>query len=294
MSNALSIGWFGPANEQWEWILSHFGDVVLLRKQDTHDWFASRTEKTSSRSALLIASDSRFDEYVEFAKDWERDCQPNLTNANVVPMGVVLGEDWCGHRRTNPLPELWNCFYWYELYDRLLPWLAGHQEPVESSSLVGATSSHSKRKVGPRVQRCIDDAKSLEIRNEGCLQMLDQGETALVVTESATIRQLWFDAFGRLGLPVVATSPSRLDLWIHPTIIVLDLDALPLASATEHLEFRLEIVVDLAKRFPSASLVVTDPFPRWEKWKVHLDAGANILIPKPFQFLGALNTLLRK
>ena len=294
MSDSIAIGWFGPTHDHWDWILGHFRDVTVLADRDVEDWVflhsqSSGSDRTMPTHALLVALESRFEPAVDFVKRRDQPCS--------MPWCVLLGDDWVGHRRTFPLPETLPTFYWYELFDRMLPWLVNlsHAAPKESSTV--SSNSVGNRRVSPRVQRWIDTSLAMECRLRDSHSTANTIELALVVTETATTRQLWCDAFARYKIQCVATAPTHIELWAKPDVIVIDLESEPLAVRERHLAEdgggpRACLVRKVAQQFPDAIIVVADPFPRWDDWKTLKQWGADILVAKPFQFAGILDTIL--
>ena len=303
MNDSRTIGWFGPKHAQWDWILGHFRDVVLLTERNVAEWFQSRsqsnalsTNETESSSLLLIAIESRFDPALEWIKRLEQRAVPNDPPENKLPWAAVLGEDWVGHRRTHPLPETLQSFYWYELYDRLIPWIIGLSHSAVDSGSVDQSGNASKRRVSPRVQRIIDTSVSIGIRlkNEG--KHSKPIRMAMVVSETVTTRQLWCDALTSHEIQCLATTPDNVNLWTTPDFIVVDLESEPLeiqesrVAAGEECP-RATLVQKLSNQFPDATLLVADAFPQWETWSKLKQSGADILVAKPYQLSGVLDTL---
>ncbi len=301
MSDSIAIGWFGPTHDHWDWILGHFREVTLLTDQNVEDWVFLQSRAASSDTpgppqALLVAIESRFEPAVNFVKGLEQPVAPVGVKTCAIPWGVLLGDDWVGHRRTFPLPETMQTFYWYELYDRVLPWLVNltHDTPNESSTV--SSNPAGNRKVSPRVQRLIDTSLAVESRLTANKSTANPIELALVVTETTTTRQLWCDAFERYKIQCVATTPTQFELWAKPDVIVIDIESEPLAVRERHLEEnggpRACLVRKVAQQFPDAIVVVAEPFPRWEDWRILKQWGADIIVAKPFQLAGILDTIL--
>ena len=298
MSDSISIGWYGPSHDYCGWILSHFRDVTLLTDQNVEDWLAlqsKRSDHASHSSALLIAIDSRVEPEIGLIKQIEQNIAPADGKTRAVPTGIILGDDWVGHRRTNPLPETLLTYYWYELYDRLLPWLGDVSSTQVASNAMESNAAGGKRKVSPRVQRVIDASLAIESRL-GC--HTGAGQLALVVAETAATRQLWCETLARHEIQSVATTPQNLSLWTKPDFIVVDIESEPMVArkqyGTSENESPVERLVEkLANQFSDATLLVTDAFPRWENWVRLKRAGADILVAKPFQLTGVLDTLVR-
>ena len=298
MSGSITIGWFGPTNDHWEWILGHFRDVTLLTARNVEDWVllqsnALRSNKLA-RPALLVAIESRFDPAIDFLMGLEQTVAPTDNKTQTMPWCIMLGDDWVGHRRTYPLAESLQTFYWYELHDRLLPWLINASPAVSTESSTDSANAVGKRRASPRVQRLIDVSLSLDGKRNDCKSASNAIELALVVTETAATRQLWCEAFARYKIQCVATTPTFVDLWAKPDVIVIDIESEPLVVRQRQLDCGRTgcLVRKLAEQFPDSIIVVADPFPRWENWKILRESGADILVGKPFQLAGIRSSLM--
>jgi hypothetical protein len=298
MSDSISIGWYGPSNDYWGWILGHFRDVTLLTERNVADWLAfpsPASDHANRASALLIAIDSRAEPEIAFLQQFEPNVAPGSKGKRAIPTGVLLGDDWVGHRRTHPLPETLLTFYWYEWYDRVLPWLGDLSAAGPETHPLETNAAGSKRRVSPRVQRVIDASLAIESSLD---HQADPGQLALVVADTAATRQLWCETLARHKIQAVATTPQNLSLWVQPDFIVVDLESEPLDVRKRHEKSengnpKEELVERLASQFPNARLLVADAFPRWENWFNLKQAGADLLVSKPFQLTGILDTLAR-
>lgn len=294
MNKPLEIGWCGPTNECWEWILSHFQDSVVLRQQDIQPWIQRslsnpESEGHGSQPVLMLASEFRSDDVVALAKSLE----PSIAT---VPWCLLLGTDWAGHRRTSPLPEAWQIFYWYELYDRIMPWMMGLSEKGFVGSEQAETSaSTTKRKISPRVQRWIDGSLASARRKKklGSPGVNSATQMTLVVAETAETRQLWMESMARRKIACVATAPSQLDIWVQPDLIIIDIDESPLAcdSASSTSALKAQLIERFCGQFPDSLQIVTDSFPRWQRWHDLNASGADVVIAKPFNLDGLLDTV---
>ncbi|MCY2980822.1 MAG: hypothetical protein NTU79_19330 [Planctomycetota bacterium] len=309
MTTPISIGWFGPKVEAWEWILKHFEDLTILREQDIESWLSQRRVDSlgemNRRCALMLASDFRTDRIVELVRRLEQRGAPESSPMGFVPWCLLLGTDWSGHRRTQPLPETWHTFYWYELYDRLFPWLAGIANSDSGSKPPAIAPLAGNRKVSPRVQRWIDSALAMKNRRTVADRSSSESNSrpqsiqlALILAENADTRAVWTDGLSRRNIHCVCTVPTQLDIWVQPDIIIVDLDRPPLKVAARNgfgdkFDTALESTLDqLNRQFPKACRVVADPFPRWQTWERLYDSGADFLIGKPYCLDGILDSLL--
>ena len=301
MSDSISIGWFGPTHNQWDWILGHFRQVTLLTERNVEDWIASQSQAShlnpaNSTPVLIAAIESRFEPALDFVKSLDPSVAPNPTNAMSMPWCVLLGDDWVGHRRTYPLPETMQTFYWYEWYDRVFPWLVDQSHVRTSNPSNNPGASANLRKLSPRVQRLIDASLSMDNRLRCNKSNGNSIKMALVVTATATTRQLWCDALTRQAIQCVATTPENDELWANPDMLVVDIESEPWIvrerqQTGENECTRSSLVRRLASQFPKATMIVADAFPRWDTWKTLKDCGADLIVAKPFQLPGILDTL---
>ncbi len=301
MSDSISIGWFGPTHNQWDWILGHFHRVTLLTDRNVEDWITSQSQASHSNPAnsppvLIAAIESRFEPALEFVKSLDPSVAANPTKALSLPWCVLLGDDWVGHRRTYPLPETMPTFYWYEWYDRVFPWLLDQSQGGTSKPVTDPVASTNPRKLSPRVQRLIDASLSIDNRLRCNKSGGNSIKMAMIVTATATTRQLWCDALSRHEIQCIATTPENLELWANPDMLVVDIESEPWIvrerqQASENGCARGSLIRRLASQFPKATMIVADAFPRWDTWKTLKDCGADFIVAKPFQLPGILDTL---
>ncbi|MEQ1825792.1 MAG: hypothetical protein ABL921_07585 [Pirellula sp.] len=205
---------------------------------------------------------------------------------------MLLGDDWVGHRRTNPLPDEWPIYYWYELYDRILPWA---MELISTTSQRALQSNPSARKNNPRVQRWLDASQSIRGIARGTDKPFQLG---LVISETEATRDLWTQSLAGHGIRCVGATPLELYLWMDPDLIVVDLEAEPVALCMG-IQDRDDVlscgvtslVRQLKTQFPNAVQIVMNSFPRWQTWQSLQASGADIVLAKPAFFDGAMHTL---
>ncbi|XZE22452.1 hypothetical protein SH449x_002381 [Pirellulaceae bacterium SH449] len=289
------IGWVGPETKVWSWVLDHLPDVERISR-------VAQWQPDSERDLLLVAADSRV------SSEWEELesilATPNTKLSNESPSPkksrkksssakpavavktthaahavhsssawLLLGESWIGHRRTFPLPESLQSFYWYELFDRLLPALDLHEE--SGSDLLESPAGER----GLRVARWI--ALGERFRNREW-----KNNRVVVVADSTTTQQMWRetlqDQFGSvLGVDHCDFGRFR----FQPDTVLIDFDPPPsrhLNPACDAVSERITDALQAARdRFPDAMRVVASNFPRWNDWERWSESGADVLIPKP-------------
>ncbi len=277
------IGWVGPQNKYWAWILERLPAVEYL--SSCHDW---RPE--TSDDLLLVAIDSRvaseWDEISEVfqahggldssvAGQSKKSRKKISSTASILSSKIclLLGESWAGHRRTQPIPESFHSFYWYELFDRLLPSLDSGIEAMDLQSpergqriADGYRFRKSWLRLMYRINECCDCGFEFGSRN--------------VAREFR--RSLCFD----LGVDIEQLDRFR----FQPDMVLIDFEAGPSTAeqhASEHYGLRVhEVLRRVRHRFPDSMTVVANGFPRWDDWEQWSLAGADVLFPKPGCLLG--------
>ena len=172
------LAWCGSTDPAWRTLLEAIPEslapnIELLRCNDVSDWIAQC--EPAKNIQLLVGLEHRNDHHaLELLKQLAAPPTPKTTpqtasNAHrkkssttsrskpkpnqSLAIAAVLGEDWQGHRRTFPLPDSLETFYWYQWFDGVLPW-------IQSRDLLPANN----QQLSPRVGRIIDrseQAKSI-------------------------------------------------------------------------------------------------------------------------------------
>jgi hypothetical protein len=221
-------------------------------------------------------------------------------------LAVILGEAWTGHRRTFPLPEGIVPFYWYELFDRILPWLSSLTLPSPTGADTGDQGAHSSvlpRDMSRLSPRVIDWIQHAQVASEQSMPSVNRwsGNATtpfiLVVAESFATSQMWQSLLERWDVSFVLARPTELRMQATPDVVLVDLDIPPRASrASQNAELAglagerapawLPWTTRLRQRFPTAMLAFFDPFPRWGDWQSLQEQGVDALFPKPFSTFG--------
>lgn len=219
-------------------------------------------------------------------------------------IATVLGSDWQGHRRTCPLPDSVESFYWFQLCDRILPWVLYSNELRQQMPLQSQRLPQSKRGVAstlgsggnsksitasggtqPRVQRWLEVNRWYP---KALTQLANRNAIAWIVSDHREQRMAWQDTLVGYGIQTVASRPDDAQFWATPNFIVVDCvsrDAHPSGTVPDSLT---KFIVDARGMYPDAFLVFVDPFPAWRRWEWLLDLGVDALIPRPFDFAGIL------
>jgi CheY-like chemotaxis protein len=99
---------------------------------------------------------------------------------------------------------------------------------------------------------------------------------ALVVSKDSSIRRMWLEILPQQGFQAVAVS-QRMELP-EGSIDVVFYDQAESDSASD--------IAVLRKTFPEAKIVVCFGFPDWNQAKRCIEAGADVILGKPFQMEG--------
>lgn len=297
MNHPLVVGWYGPSDGPWEWIQSRFEQTVILDDRSLEDWLTTTPARSESRSKVLLVAMEYRSDATALAR-----IEPYLISAPAssslvtakgtkpIPMAIVLGNDWHGHRRTYPLPERMLSFYWYQWYDRIFPWLS----EISSRGLKARTATPKRKKAivsasdtNPwRVQWLME-------RSQWQASMLKgvglQGSIAWVLTDHADQRDLWHDACESVGMRVVASRISSDPPWIEPQLVVIDC-----VSRSEEPDKTIEgeaieaVIQSIRARHPKALLAFVTSFPTWECWSRWQTLGVDAILPRPAALQGFL------
>ena len=173
---------------------------------------------------------------------------------------LVLGEWWSGHRRTWPVAKDLVSAYWYQCHDLILPEiLSANRIAMESSSIAGM---------------------------------------ALVVSDDSSMRQMWLDLLPGLGFQAFAAfDTDRLPEGKADVVIFDQADASrssdldSLVDTNNALAVHSEKVAVLRRTYPQAKIVVCFDFPRWNRVRSCIEAGADIIVGKPFRLEGLWSIL---
>jgi hypothetical protein len=280
----MSVAWLGPTSGCWQWIIERLnGDHVFASESSAEAWVLE-----SDEHVLICAVESRCDPLpllnhlvaesdasatIDETKKKKRK-RASIRGSQIL---YVLGEAWPGHRRTQPLPESLATFYWYELYDRLLPSL--------NRDILSLENSIETR--GRRVERWLGYSQQIQPTPSGL---------ALVLCDSTTDADLWQDSLSSIVTSVVvADAAHACRLRLEADLVLIDFEETPRNRSNSQNPqgdrgSRLQRIVDqlawTRTRFPDAMTVVADSFPRWADWSRLDQGGADLLIPKPFNSFG--------
>ena len=224
-----------------------------------------RNHLTNAASPVFISSRYRSDNLVEVINS----LKSNLRDCEVY---CILGQWWVGHKRTLPLPLGNPVFYWYELYDSLLPEINRSQQPA----------------------RLLDFPTSSRAMSE----------SALICSNNPELRRMWGESLQHHGIHTVALIDLDAIPESHFNYILVDADSNHAANPsvdcdlvdcdlvdTQRLERLPQLVATLRRRYPKSVIATLMGFPEWQSSQAVLQSGANMIVGKPCRVAGLVSSL---
>jgi len=269
------ILWIGFVSDQDEvetemdWVRTSLAiqfDVQVALFKDSSDavsqvaHWSEQNHLANAASPVFISSRYRSDDLVEVIKSLK-------SNLPACKIYCILGQWWVGHKRTLPLPTGTPIFYWYELYDLLLPEMKKSQQ------------SASK----------LDSAASSRVMSE----------SALVCSNDPELRRMWGESLRHYGIHTVALIDFDAIPESQFDYILVDADSNQTASPsvdcdlvdTDRLERLPRLVATLRRRFPNSVIATLMGFPDWQSTQTVLKSGANFVAGKPCRVAGLVSSL---
>ncbi len=284
MNGAIQVEWFGPNTGCWTWVQDHFAHVHPVGTEELTAWSESpKAFSGSSPKVLIVALEHRSDDRLRAVTELME--SPAWLD-RPFPIACVLGTDWQGHRRTHPLPDRLEAFYWFQLADRILPWLLRNADRPEEGKRRPASRRNQvvesdQSRSNPRIQRLLEHASWSQQR----IQALEELHLlAWVITDNQGQRDLWFDILERAHVRPVACRIDAAPLWCQPEMIVIDC----VAREPDSVEKMQRRITALRNQYPEAFLTLVDPFPIWERWQTWIACGIDAVVPRPVQIEGLL------
>lgn len=329
MTSPHLLGWYGPTVAPWSGLLGHFRQVEPVPFDGLAGWF-ERTIQESPRPPVLLAvlehrSDPRWLQLQSQWSCWQADCR---TSGRVEPkVALILGGDWRGHRRTMPLPESMESAYWFQWYDRVVPWVAqamtapiqlvaSERDPPRKGAAKTARGKKASPADGPasspvasgsvvatRQQRILQETGWLRSRRESLGR---RNRLAWVITDCVSHQEVWIDSLQAAGVIGVAArwddTPPRMqpdlivfdtcshDAWSEQGASMSSLDIWPMIRCHESETTLAARVVQVRRQYPKAMLAVVEPFPDWHRWSAWKEQGVDVVLPRPCSMEGFLFT----
>jgi hypothetical protein len=329
MTSPHLLGWYGPTEAPWSSLLGHFRHVEPVALEGLAGWFERTTQESQRPPVLLAVLEHRSDpRWLQIQSQWESWQSDSRTRGWGEPkVALILGGDWQGHRRTMPLPEGVESAYWFQWYDRVMPWvaqamtapiqlLAKERDPSRKGAVktargkkasaadsVGLSPVGSGAAVATRQQRILSQTAWLRSRRE---HLGHQNRLAWVITDCVSHQEVWIDSLQAAGVRGVATrwddTPPRLqpdlivfdtsshDAWSEQGASMSSLDVWPMIRCHESETTLAASVAQVRRRYPTAMLAVVEPFPDWNRWLAWKEQGIDVVLPRPCSMEGFLFT----
>lgn len=214
-------------------------------------------------SVIFIASASRVD---AITGAMER----IVTSFPSVPVRLVLGEYWAGHRRTQPInldPKAASTAYWYQTHDLLIPTALDYIE----------REAEARERPGSE-PKTPDDSQLLPGRLR--VSASNGSGHALVVSDHGENRRLWLDLLPSYGFQAVAAFGEQDLPEGRFDVVILD----------NFSDVGPEAVAKLRRVYPEAVLAAGFGFPTWSVVEPCLAAGIEVVFGKPFQPAGLVRS----
>ncbi|MFM8213409.1 MAG: hypothetical protein ACKN82_02005 [Pirellula sp.] len=284
-STDLSIGWYGPVDGRWMSLLNHFQSVEILDRQSAAQWI----DATSTDRKLLIGLEHRSDPKLAWVLDFVSKTNKKQTaatkrtavskKAKHRSMACILGEDWAGHRRTFPLPESIETYYWYQWYDQVLAWVGW-----ESASEQTLSS-------GLRVGRIETDAdRFLRWQKSKQAHAMLSNKIAWVVSDQDSSVELLQESLESYGIRAIGSRADQVPGEFVADLVIIETSSRNGSEFTcgESHDAQKEFLTQIRRRQPGAFMVVTDGFVQMGRWESYRQLGVDAVVGRPWSLQGLL------
>lgn len=285
------VGWYGPIDGHWLPLLDHFSQIEVLDRQTATDW----AENPSEDRVLLLGLEHRNDPRLRWLKEREPKLLAKVTRKRSGPtpssrlerIACVLGEDWAGHRRSYPLPDWLETFYWHQWYDRVIPWVAWH--PIRQRP-----DASLNPRVG-RLQADVDGFAAWASSKES--QLLLGNRLAWVLSDEEHSARLWQGLLESYGVRTVAERIGSSCCWIDAELVLIDIQSRAGLEATGGLQEQGWMdrshrawLTKIRIKQPRAFIVTIDAFGTMRRLEEYRSIGLDAVVPRPFSLQGLLCT----
>ena len=235
--------WIGELDRSLGWTMQQYQRFMPLLHVSS---FEELHERWPPLDPTFVVTSSR-----NRAQDVERDADRAKQRFKNAIHRTVLGENWLGHRRTQPISEECTTNYWFEAYQKMLPYFA-YQLMNQRKKQGSPKPNASKDKF--RHQTILSDlAVTEEVFRKLSIRLI-----ALV-----SPRRDFHDLFSAKSeaAGVISIGCRNIEEIPHAKFDGLILDASPYLTSTPDIDTQLERL--------SLPTVVIDGFPnvdRWENW----------------------------
>lgn len=194
-------------------------------------------------------------------------------------MACVLGEDWAGHRRTFPLPESIETFYWHQWYDQIIPWVRWRVERFERPGL------------GIRIARVLNGSE--QFATWMGLQQTKKtlgNRVAWILSDQSHGARMWHDAFESFGIRAIGSGVAPVNWAIRADLVLIDSTSRTGRDATssECSTSLRELIAQVRNDQPDAFLILIDSFSLMARWDCFWGLGVDAIVDRPFSLQGVL------
>lgn len=300
-STDLSIGWYGPVDGRWMSLLGHLPLVEVLDRQGATEWL----QESPEGHKLLIGLEHRSDPKLAWVLDLvsksnktgssttkgkaartktsKRSASTPTKNLddwlNKRSIACVLGQDWGGHRRTFPLPESIETFYWHQWYDQVLAWVGW--EPSTQQTLSS----------GPRVGRIEKDVdRFLSWRKSKQADALLSNRIAWVIGDQDSSVEFLRESLESYGIRAIGSRTDQIQGVFEADLVIIETSSRngnEFTCGKLHADQR-EFLSQIRCRQPGAFMVVTDGFVQMDRWESYRRLGVDAIVGRPWSLQGLL------
>ncbi|MFO0923765.1 MAG: hypothetical protein U0905_14895 [Pirellulales bacterium] len=253
---AKSLVWIGDGSEELGWVREKLAaqfPLLFLENDSQMEAFGPSVQPTH----VILGSRSRSgieEAWGKIERLWPQ--------ASVC---LLMGAWWPGHRRSDPHPEDRRAYYWYEYWDRVLPWM-------KAESAEGEKSAASLN----RVQRIVAESAWEPNRSSGT--------SVLIIADDVPCWESWNSLLRPLGCSssgIFSQDPFPMGdfQWIIVDLLSMHHDRDSFKDTSEYLQ-------RVAQRYPEARVIVRTNFPEFESWLELERVGAAVIVGSLFHLPG--------
>lgn len=321
--SSMTIGWYGSVNQCWMPLLDHFSSVEILDRSGASDWLKGRSKDRLLIVGLDDRNDNRLDWLLEMNSSvskkrltkstadkrtaTQRSASKKVSKVNKFSgidafdsMACVLGEDWAGHRRTFPLPDTLQTFYWHQWYDRVIPWVYWHVANLQTP-LGNALEYSQDSSLGDRLRRIqIETNRFMAWASSDQVDSILRRRIAWVIADQSIHLEQWRGLLESYGIRSVGTLVGQGACRVDADLILVDLcdrsgckmqtTGLACGGTTKDWISAKQGVwlSSLRREQPKAFIVGIAPISNTAAWDWYRRLGIDAIVQRPFSLQGIL------